>query len=201
MMPEFLLIVGSQHSGTSWLASMVGAHSKINMFDEAFTRDALKGYGKPWCGNKLCLYNQIRYRQRGGLWTLSWNKLYYARIIPRSVLSIRDYMRLGAKIIIIRRDTYSLIESMKNRSGFSERKAVREIRKGDEIAEKIIKNYEDWELILYEELYENPEKELRKICRFLELPYEPKMISIGSICNFRYGEQGKEYVKFRTQAV
>jgi hypothetical protein len=201
MKPNFVLIVGSQHSGTSWLCGLLGAHSKINMLDEAFTRDALKGYGKTWVGNKLCLYNQIRYEQRGGLWALLWNKLYYTRVIPRSVLSIRDYMRLGAKIIILKRDTYSLVESMVSRSGFSERKAMREIRKGDEIVERIMRSYEDWMIVQYEHLKQHPMSNLIILCQFLGLEFEEGMIEQGTECNFRYGEHGKEYVNFRTKAV
>ena len=127
--PKFILVTGIMHSGTSIVASMIGAHSEVNMLCEEPTNAITRLYGKKYAGNKLCWFTQIRPKMRA-------NKLIYllrrivGNILPISQLSLQDYIDMGAKIILVTRDYDDVVRSLVKRDKFSQWRIDKILKKG-----------------------------------------------------------------------
>jgi len=59
MEPTHLLIIGAPRSGTTLLAAMIGAHSKVAMLIEDRFFSIKKLTGKEVLANKLCIPHQL----------------------------------------------------------------------------------------------------------------------------------------------
>lgn len=172
-----LLIAGCQRSGTTILSACLGRHPDINMMVEGTSCDVLKGIGKKYNGNKLCLYSQIRQKQRASRIgylinrIVNFNRSYFKRRpFPTSKMSIQDYKDEGARIIYIVRNKEDVVSSMMRRAGFSEKMASVHYDKANS-------HIDDSGMIVHYELFvENNEKVLRNVCSFLWLPFDYRML-------------------------
>jgi hypothetical protein len=180
-MTNKLLITGCARSGTSLLASLLGAHSQINMLSESYGKDINRLAGKKYAGNKLCMWSQLRWT-RASRWGHLMNRVanfgsgvLNNRVAPVSALSLRDYIDMKAKIIIIVRERDKSIKSAVVRAGLSERKATIQYDKAGVMCAELIHQYDNCLSVRLEDLLEDPAYELDRICQFLEIDYEPGM--------------------------
>ena len=191
---KLLLILGCQRSGTTLLASMLGRHSEINMLFESTSKDVLSLIGKKYRGNKLCVWRQIRFDQKASLFGHLMNRLvnfhlldskkyHRIRIRPTSVFSINDYLERGAILITISRDKEAVVKSMVNRTPLSEKQAVKEWEKAEEILQEA--NRRGAINIQFNDLIKTPEKVMKFLCTKLNLEFEQKMLE-GSKYNIIY---------------
>lgn len=193
---KLLLVVGCQRSGTTLLASMLGGHSEINMLFESTKTDVFKLIGKKYSGNKSILYRQIRMQQKATKFghlvnrivnldlTLKPKVFHTKRVFPISDLSIQDYINKDAKIITILRSENEVINSITTRTKMSVQQAKKEYKASLKIINNL-KTYENALHIQFSELVHNTEDTLIKICNFLNLEYEERMLK-GVEYNFLY---------------
>ena len=182
---QLLLVIGGQRTGTSLLASMLGGHSEVNMLMESETKDVLKLTGKRYQGNKLIAHRQIRFTDRASRWGFFMNRLVnfhlfgrkfqHVRPFPTSRMSIADYKRFDAEIVVIRRNDEDTLKSILKRTVMSKAKAERELVKTNAMLDELVK--QGALEISYEELVEKPEESLTRLCKQLGLDFEPKMLN------------------------
>ncbi len=184
---KLLLVVGCQRSGTTLLASMLGGHSEINMLIESTSTDILKLAGKKYSGNKLICWRQIRMHQRpskfGHLmnrifnldFTIKSSKFHNNKRYPTSKLSIQDYIDRKSKIITIVRDESEVLNSMLSRTQMNLRQAKNEYDKTITMINKI-KQYDDSFHMTFSDLIHDTENTLNKVCEFLEIDFEKRML-------------------------
>ena len=195
--PGLLLVLGCQRSGTSLLAAMLGRHPEINMLYESTTTDVRKAIGKRYSGNKLLTWRQIRKTRRGSKFGDLLNRManldvsrrtkhHKIRVFPTSRMSIDDYLRLDASIIVITRPEEEVVRSITRRTGMSTRQAVREFQRSERelhtVADVALK-------ITFSDLVNEPESVLQRICGFLDLDYDPRMLE-GPAYNYVYPHSG-----------
>ena len=183
MKPKQILIVGTQRSGTSLIASYLGAHSKINMLCEDIGKNINRLYGKPYQANKLILHIQVRAKTKKNIFKSIFTHLFW-RAFPTCKLSLQDYIDSGAKIIIITRNSDAVIRSMMKRSGYSYQQAENEYARGIEIINWLYTVTRPYE-IKYEDLIKNRTFWLTMICGFLDIDFEIGMLK-GEDYNFIY---------------
>jgi len=191
---KLLLILGCQRSGTTLLASMLGRHSEVNMLFESTTDDVLKLIGKKYNGNKLLPWRQIRKTQKSSKLGYLINRIvnfdfgltnqehHNIRVFPTSDLSISDYKNKKALFITITRDKSEVLKSITKRTNANINRAAFEYDKAlEEIAfvKKEALNIDFYDLIHETEIT------LKKICEFLNLEFEEKMLE-GPQYNFVY---------------
>lgn len=186
---EKILILGCIKSGTTLLASLLGAHSQINMFTEAYGDEINYLVGKKYQAIKLN-YPHIDFtKKRGQLYRLLFHKLVKLRIFLRKVgiylfmrqgckYSVEDYIKMRVKIIIIHRTKEGNIESMVDR-GYN---SIRAANNYWETFNKKTKSIHALHLHL-SELTKNPEKELKRVCDYLRLEFEPVMLNSSRLNN------------------
>lgn len=124
--------------------------------------------------------------------TLKENKKRWAEKTPNNIFNLNFILHLypDAKFIEIYRDPRAVSLSW-HHAGFEYFKTSNiiecikiwrsAISKGKELVSKLPYQYHQ---VKYEELINNPEKELRKICDFLEEEFDPRMLNAKIINNF-----------------
>ena len=191
---KVLLIIGCRRGGTTLLASLLGAHSQINMINDAYGNEVLSLIGKQYQGVKLA-YPHIKFNKRySHLYRLFYYKTTIIRIWIRKHLnitidapigskySINDYFKMKeSKIIFIHRNKLSNVQSMINRSLISKRKAENNWK---------CFNARSWDEfrfnsthLSYEDLTKEPEKTLKIICYFLKIQFESQMLDAAGLNN------------------
>lgn len=191
---KLLLLLGCQRSGTTLLASLLGGHSEINMLFESTTTDVTKLIGKKYSGNKLLAYRQIRMDSRASKWGHLMNRMvnfdvkkagdtpHKRRMYPTSVMSTSDYIKDGAKIISIVRSKEEVVSSILKRTEAKRKIAEFEYDKSIEEIDKV----NDMALrIDFYDLIHNTQETLYKVCEFLEIEFQPRMLE-GTKYNFVY---------------
>lgn len=181
--PQIILIIGCQRSGTSWLCSMIGAHSKINMSYESIDDSVMKYSGCPFNGNKL-IAEQIGMKLKANFIGHLLNRItkpFKYRIWPISSLSINDYIKQNTKMIILIRDRRNNLNSIQRRlidnSIIANMIYYSAMRKIDKIeTDQGIIMSDDILEIKYEDLMQDRRKELLKICDYIGINFEKEML-------------------------
>lgn len=191
--PKIVLIVGCAHSGTSWLCSMLGAHSLINMSYESMDWSVTRYSGKPINANKLTT-NQIHYSKRSNVFGKLINRISYPyRYWPLSYMSVKDYLMYDATLIFLLRDYDDLKSSLIKRNNFSEDIANKYIIQSDELFNLIkagcFSGYLDPLIYWYEELKDHTERVLESICKKIGIEYEEQMLEYGKKYIHRYQDR------------
>ncbi|MFX1589462.1 MAG: sulfotransferase domain-containing protein [Promethearchaeota archaeon] len=191
-----LLILGCRRSGTTLLASLIGAHSQVNMLDGC-DKCIDKLIGKRYQGVKMTIPHIHYNRRSSDLWIFLYHKIAFLRkcflkigiqFDPHhgSKYSIKDFINMDAKIIYIFRDKKSNIESMIKRSKLTQKRAIRTYNKALKIHINLFEFYlSNHYVISFYQLTNFPEKILKNICKYLNLEYEPQMLNAAGL-NERY---------------
>lgn len=128
-----VLILGAQRSGTTLLASLIGAHPDVSIVSEDSTLTFTRITGKKIVGTKLIVPNQIQYSKKVRLFgrrdlkvnlskaiMVNFHKVGILRKKPQCPLSISDFFGYtNTQIVFISRNKEDNIGSMMRRSGWS----------------------------------------------------------------------------------
>lgn len=188
---RYLLLIGAPRSGTTLLAAMIGRHTDVGMLNEDVGRAFHKIMSKPLTGNKLCVPNQIRMRRQGRLRFRWLKKFGFVREAPKSQFAIEDYLELpNLKIVAIIRDGQESMASMMARGRNRLRKAARRWSEAIITISQLRERYRDRVfVVVFDDLILQPEQSMRKLCEFLDLPFEERMLE-GHKFNSRYPNTG-----------
>jgi len=185
-----LLIIGCRRSGTTLLGSLLGAHSQINMLNEAYGDEVSRLIGKRYQGVKL-VYPHIDFVQtHSRVHRLLYHKLVFIRVALRKVgvqmdmriggmYSIRDYEEMDAMIVVIHREKDDNVKSMVARSHISKKKALRDWWVFNE---KSFGVNGAWHINL-SDLTGDTEQCLRHICKYLDVEFEEGMLLSSGLNN------------------
>ncbi|MDR8394069.1 sulfotransferase [Aliifodinibius sp. S!AR15-10] len=197
-----LLILGLPRSGTSILASLIGAHSNVSLICEDFGRSWIDAIGKPVVGNKLCVPRQIDMDRKRNMGVKLLNRVGLLKLWPKSMLSIEDYLEIdNLKLILIRRELSDVRNSMGNRDmvtlptfkgevkteEISEEEIEYTIEKGSQILSQL-EQRDNAFTISFDELINQTEPTLQTLCDFIGVSYEEQMIEEGPRWNWVYPE-------------
>ena len=203
---KHLLVVGLPRSGTSLLASLIGAHPKVSMTNEDFTKNWLSNIGKPIVGNKLCVPRQLDWDRKNTISIRLLNKFGLLTLWPKSRYAITDYLNLpNLQIIGIKRNSDQVYKSLCNRGavtwkplgGDISKKPLSEevidytITRGKEILGRLEAKDNSY-FINFEQLLENTEKEIQLVFEKLNLEYNESIISQATKWNWMYPKVSKK---------
>ena len=180
---KYLLLLGLARGGTSFCASLLGGHPDINMLCESYGSAILRGVGKLYNGNKLCAH-QIRY---DALAPAPIRLVKSRKIVSR--LLFTDYVDLGAKIIIILRNTDDVASSMVTRTNCTLEKAYEVITDGLQFLSEV-EQYNEVLVVSYGHLCDSKEDALHQMCGHLEIEYSKRMLA-GEKYNWVYPDRKK----------
>jgi hypothetical protein len=182
MNKQYLLILGSPRSGTTLLASLIGSHPDVAMLIEDVNFTIIKLTGKKVAANKLCIPNQIQIYRRAGFSSKIIRKAGLQNIIkiyPNSRFTIIDYLALeNSKIIAIIRNGYDVVFSIQKRGEKKFGLSAYRWCKAIETIHYLYNTYTNRVFLLsFENLVNNPEKQLKAITGFLGLSFEKSMLN------------------------
>jgi hypothetical protein len=175
----YLLVIGSPRSGTTLLASMIGAHSDVAMLIEDRTFAITKLTSKKVLANKLCIPHQIEIEKRGSkLKNLLRRRFNWFKNYPSSIENIEDYLALeGAKVICIVRHHQDVINSIMKRGKKDITIATSRWVRSIEIMEELHRKYTDRVLVItYEDLVQATEPILLRASDFLGVSFQKDML-------------------------
>lgn len=158
---------------------MIGCHTEIGMLNEDITgRWRRRILGKQITGTKLCVPNQIRLRRRHYLAFRLFKKVGLIAEAPRSIFSIEEYLEISnLKVIAIIRNGNDVVSSIMRRGGNSLKVASRRWSEAVNTIYDVKQRYSDRVLVLtFEGLVTSPEVNLKKICNFLDVCFEERML-------------------------
>ncbi|MFH5831721.1 sulfotransferase family protein [Halalkalibaculum sp. DA3122] len=195
-----LLILGLPRSGTSLLASLLGAHSKASVICEDFGRSWMDVLGKPVVGNKLCVPRQIDLDRRRTIAVKLANRLGLLKRWPKSTYSINDYLIIpNLRLILIERDPVDVRNSIQNRgavtwTGMDGTIKNREIStneidytidRGTAILDTL-KPRENARTLSFKDLINQTDSVLKDLLPFIGLSYEEGLVENGTRWNWMY---------------
>ncbi len=194
----YLLILGSPRSGTTLLASMIGAHTEVAMLIEDKHFAIRKLTSKKIAGNKLCIPNQVDLNKRATCFSLFLKKKFNIQSYPTSKYNIEDYINLkDLKIINILRDYKDVIYSnVKRGEGRKQRKieqdkAVHWWSRAVEVMYELSQKHSEKVItVSYEDLVNEPEKILRKITEYINIEFQQRMLEGYKFTKLYPGETG-----------
>jgi len=187
---EKLLVTGCRRSGTTLLASLIGAHSDINMLNEAYDKSIDKLVGKRYQGVKLGIpHISLDKRTPTLIRTIFYHKFSFLRSSLRKIgikldtlkgssYSINDYINMNAKIVFVYRDKEENIKSMLRRSKISYKRASWTVEKAHSIMNSI-----DCYKVSLKDLTTDTRETLRGICDYLDIEFEEKMLLASGLNN------------------
>jgi len=181
--------------------------------------------GKPIVGTKLCVPNQIQLDKRVRIFPVEFEdwlpvsatlRMLIGKIglmghVPRMHYSVRELIELyNPKILLVDRDKRETKRSMKKswvRSErdlpgleSAERHAEWRIMEYERTLHALLEYPESQRLVIrFEELVSIPEMILGSVCRFLDIPFDQKMIHWGPKYNFRYPATG--FIKQKSDSI
>lgn len=201
-----VLILGAQHSGTTFLASLIGGHPDVGILAECPTLDFVNITGKAVVGTKLLIPNQIQYNRRFRFFSEKEFKIPISRCVirnlqcvgigkrlPANPLSISDYGKIfgeSLKIVAIRRNRTENVKSMVQRSNFSFKYASYCYDAADRVFSRLLKN-KNFKLYQYERLLNEKKELLAEICDFLYLERQIDMMLAGEKYNVFWTAQNE----------
>lgn len=191
-----LIVLGAPRSGTTLAATALGAHPRIALLSEDMHGGLFRIVGGKLPALKLCVPNQIdldrRWRPAYALVDRNgWLRKNLGYHLPHSRLSLRDMAeKAELKVLCLLRDPGRNIDALKRRENKNDR-VCRDIvqrtyalfrRLGDEPAI-------DARIVSFDRFVQNPEPQLRAICDWLGLGFDPLMLEAPKLNPF-YPESG-----------
>lgn len=173
-----LLITGCHRSGTTLLASMIGMHNDVALINEDYFNSFENILCKKYIGTKAVIPSILLDTKHDFLFTAIYRKILYLRRIlklPHAIGFLPYCINDFDKVIIIYRSIQENINSIMNRTGVSEKYAWRDIDIANKIQDKLIHRHNVC-FVFYSNLTKNPKHEMKTICNFLGIGYDPKML-------------------------
>ena len=157
-----IIIGGCGRSGTTLLLSILSSHSKIDGIpDETYAF-----FPKPFRLKKI-IYN-LKFKKK---------KLCWLEKTPKNVMVFREIYKLfngKVRLINIVRNGKSVIQS---RHPNSKKKYYVDISRWKNEVKMGYKTKQLTHTVIFDKLIQNPNYELRKICNFLELKFEKRLLN------------------------
>jgi LPS sulfotransferase NodH len=186
-----VFVICTLRSGSTLLRVLLDSHSQIRSphelhlryvsvhFDQKWSERSMKELGLDTRGAEYLLWDRILHRE-----LTASRKSIIADKTPNNVFIV-DRLREAwpdARFIFLLRHPGAIARSRQKYKGEG---ADELIIKYVEALEAARQTY-DGHTVRYEDLTANPERELRKICDFLGVPFEPGMIDYGAQDHGRY---------------
>ena len=173
-----LLITGCHRSGTTLLASMIGMHNDVALIDEDYYDSYERILCKKYVGTKMVIPTILRTKKRSKIYISLWRKFSkYMSILKKSHAvcmcnyAISDFDH----VIFIERDYEDNIRSIIKRTGVKREYAERDVKMAREIKDALKEN-NNVLFVKLKGLTGNPKKEMQRVCSFLSLDYDIKML-------------------------
>ena len=177
-MQKTLLITGCHRSGTTLLASMIGLHNDIALINEDYYDSYSRILCKKYIGTKAVIPTILLKKKRSKLYIDLRRKISkYISIIKKShaICLCNYHINDFDKVIFIYRDREANIASIILRHGEKRKYAERDVDMANAIKSQLM-NYENILFVELKELTNNSQYEVKRICDFLELNYDKKML-------------------------
>lgn len=183
---EFLLI-GAGRGGTSLPAGLLDYHPALKVGFERFSVDYLMGE-KLSGAEKMNLEARLSHFKKSCEEESKSYKHWGNKITTEQIFALsecgedhfeerfRDELCKGRKTIFIIRDGRTCVRSKISRTGQSVEEAVKRWKYSVGFMLRLRDSGYDHLILKYEELVQNPEKELQRICGFLKVKYDPQML-------------------------
>jgi len=192
-----LLVLGCSRSGTTLLAAALGAHPEVAMLDEDQDGAIDKITGGKIAGVKLCVPNQIDWDRKWhwlyspGMMNGYFRKSLFMAKIPRMRETILDFIeqRSPLKIVGIIRHPDDVINSIMVRENRSRSLANYRWQQCIKAMQNIHSSDVPSIIVEYEKFVNNPKLTCNKLCDFLGIPFDGKMLEAPSR-NSRYSQTG-----------
>lgn len=179
-----IFIFGTQRSGTTLLCRMLSAHPDLFIQNELNVRQIFR----PNLSKEEILKNIFNLIEEEHGETLDVilhknNKLHWGLKDPELTYHINDIEKFipQSKVIIIVRDGRAVVNSyMENKWGLGTNAYTGAQRWSEEVKKQLafVDHYpENVFLLKYEDLIDNMERELRRVCNYLELPFHEDLIN------------------------
>ena len=193
-----VFVICTLRSGSTLLRVLLDSHSQIRSPHELHLRHVSVGFDEKWSERSM---NELGLDQRAAEYLL-WDRLLHRELAAsgKSVIAdktpnnvfIVDRLREAwpdARFIYLLRHPGAIVRSRQAYKGEGSdddvERNVRLIRRYCEALEVARQTY-DGHTLRYEDLTADPERELRAICAFLGLSYEPGMLEYGQFDHGRY---------------
>ncbi|HEY7989901.1 MAG TPA: sulfotransferase [Stellaceae bacterium] len=176
-------MLGAQRSGTTIIATAIGAHPAVALLNEERHGAMFRVVGGKIPAVKLCTPSQVQIDRR-------WNSIYHLLFsvdwilhrvgyrVPRSRLSLRDMTRRTElmAVCLIREPSASL-DALRRREKWPERAFRDTLRRCYDTfvrleSEPRVKCC----VVSYDRFIREPESQLRKLCDWLGLPFDGAML-------------------------
>ncbi|WP_417609703.1 sulfotransferase family protein [Owenweeksia hongkongensis] len=189
--PEYFLLIGAGRGGTSLLASMIDYHPKVKVGFERFAFDFLLGE-KLESEDKNDINSRLEAFKKSCKEEAVLSKaLWGNKITTEQILALEDCQNIplngsileftrkvvrSQKVIFIVRDGRHCILSKMKRTGQGYERALQRWKYSTKVLNEFSKQGVNLHLCRYEDLLQNPEGELSRICEFLGVQFERDML-------------------------
>jgi Sulfotransferase family len=178
-----LIVLGAQRSGTTIVATAIGAHPRIALLNEERRGAMFKVVGGKIPAVKLCTPSQVQIDRRWNpvyhlLFRIGWVLHRVAYRVPRSRLSLRDMTaRTELMAVCLIREPSASLDALRRREQWPERAFRDTLRRTYRIFEELPSEPRvEFRIMSYDRFVRDPEAQLRKLCDWLGLPFDAAML-------------------------
>lgn len=192
---KFILIIGIQHTGSTMLASALGAHPDISIVNEGLHASFTCQVGTEYIGNKVVLgyfhpnLKKIRIitaivNRFTGIFIPNWKW----SLLPKALYSINELVEMADHIVCIYRNSDDVIKSTMNRNKVPLWFAKFLYRRWQK--QWVLINHKKKAIsVLYSNLVKDPDNTLKRILQAMSLDASPEIIDRmkeGAAYNYAY---------------
>lgn len=189
-----IVVLGAPRSGTTLVATALGAHAGIAFLSEDVNGGMFRFVGGKLPGVKLCTPVHVDI-DRHWRWyyeplrRVRWLRRHFNYRLPRSKLSLRDMAaRADLKVVCILREPQSNMAAIRRRADRSERVCRDMLRRTYALYEKLpLERGMEPRFLSYERFVSEPEAQLRDLCEWIGLPFDVAMLEAPRL-NPKYPE-------------
>jgi len=178
-----IIVLGAQRSGTTIIATAIGAHPAVALLNEERHGAMFRIVGGKIPAVKLCTPSQVQIDRRWNpiyhlLFSVDWILHRVAYRVPRSRISLRDMTRQTElmAVCLIREPSASL-DALRRREKWPERAFRDTLRRCYRTFEQLRTEPRIQTCVVsYDRFMRDPETQLRKLCDWLGLPFDRAML-------------------------
>lgn len=178
-----LIVLGAQRSGTTLVATAIGAHSGIAMLNEERHGAMFKVVGGKLPAVKLCTPSQVQMDRRWNpifhlIFKIDWILHRIAYRTPRSRISLRDMTdRAELLAVCLIRDPSASLDALRRREKWPEKAFRDTLRRTYRLFEQLPREPRiQFCIMSYDRFIRDPETQLRRLCQWLGLSFDPAML-------------------------